>query len=128
MRRVKPSTLQTAADPDPTSAGFRDRSLRLLNSRGATVAGRRTIDGREVIEIDSADGYTTFFDPATYAPVEPWTRGTEGGTALRFRTYEKLDLEGSESLLSLEAQHPTAKVDRDRADYRAAQARLFPNG
>ncbi len=123
--RTTPST----PDPDPTSGEFRSQILALLNSQGASVAGRRTIDGRDVIEIDSADRHTTYFvDPASYAPVELRTRGTGGGTALRFRSYDKLQLEGNENLLSLEAQHPTAKVDRDPADYRAAEARLFPHG
>jgi hypothetical protein len=32
------------------------------------------------------------------------------------------------SLLDLEAQHPDAAVDRNAADYDAAQTRLFPHG
>jgi hypothetical protein len=116
-------------EPDPSSGDFRDQILALLNSGGAKVAGRSTIDGREVIEIDSADGRTTYFvDPAAYAPVELRTRGTDGGTTLRFRTYETLPLAGNGDLLSLEAQHPTANVDRDLAHYQAAETRLFPHG
>jgi hypothetical protein len=120
---------KSTPDPDPTSTAFRDEILTLLNSGGGRVAGHATIDGREVIEIDSADGHTTYYvDPASYAPVELRTRGTDGGTSLRFRTYEKLALDGNVSLLSLEDQHPTARVDRDPADYQAAQSRLFPHG
>ena len=115
--------------PDPTSAAFRDQILALLNSGGAHVVGHRTIDGQDVIEIDSADGHTTYLvDPGSYAPVELQTRGTGGGTTLRFRAYEKLELEGNGSLLSLGAQHPTARVDRDPAHYQAAMARLFSKG
>jgi hypothetical protein len=122
---AKPST----PDPDPSSGEFRDQILALLKSGGAHVAGHRTIDGQDVIEIDSADGHTTYFvDPASYAPVELRTRGTDGGTSLRFRTYETLDLAGNESLLSLEANHPTARIDRNPADYQAAEARMFPHG
>jgi hypothetical protein len=124
-RPAKPSV----PDPDPSSGDFRDQILALLNSGGAHVAGHRTVDGQDVIEIDSADGHTTYYvDPGSYAPVELRTRGTGGGTRLRFRTYETLELEGNGGLLSLGAQHPTARVDRDPADYRAAESRLFPKG
>jgi len=125
----KPTGSPSTPDPDPTSAEFRDQILALLNSGGARVAGHARIDGRDVIEIDSADGHTTYYvDPAGYAPVELRTRGTGGGTSLRFDIYEKLALDGNGSLLSLEDQHPAARVDRNPADYRAAQARLFPHG
>ena len=93
------------------------------------MVGHRTIDGQDTIEIASADGHTTYYvDPGTYKPVELRTRGTDGGTALRFRTYETLDPDASRSLLSLAAQHPGARVDRDPAHYQAAEARLFPKG
>jgi hypothetical protein len=129
MRAAKKAAAASPPDPDPSSGSFRDQILALLSSGGAQVAGHATIDGRDAIEIDSADGHTTYFvDPHTYAPVELRTRGTGGGTALRFRTYENLDLAGNSSLLSLEAQHPDARVDRDAADYRAAESRLFPHG
>ena len=73
--------------------------------------------------------HTTYFvDPQSYRPVELRTRGTDGGTALRFRTYETLALGEHRALLSLAAQHPGARIDRDTADYQAAQGRLFPNG
>ncbi|HTS73850.1 MAG TPA: hypothetical protein VMG74_09070 [Gaiellaceae bacterium] len=129
IKRPVASTASSVPDPDPTSAAFRDQILALLSSGGAQVVGHRTIDGRDVIEIDSADGHTTYFvDPGSYAPVELRTRGDGGGTTLRFPTYQKLELDGNASLLSLGAQHPTARVDRDPADYQAAMARLFPRG
>jgi hypothetical protein len=122
-------TTASAPDPDPSGAGFRDQILALLNSGGAHVAGHATIDGQDTIEIDSADGHTAYYvDPANYAPVKLTTRGDGGGTALRFRTYENLPFDANRNLLSLEAQHPTARIDHDPPDYRAAQARLFPHG
>jgi len=128
-RHIKRPVASSTPDPDPTSAAFRDQILALLSSGGARVVGHRTIDGQDVIEIDSADGHTTYFvDPGSYAPVELRTRGTGGGTTLRFPVYEKLGLDGNGGLLSLGAQHPTARVDRDPADYQAAMARLFPRG
>jgi hypothetical protein len=127
LARAKTST--SAADPDPSSGSFRDQILALLRSGGATVAGHATIDGQDTIEIDSADGHTTYFvDPTSYAPVELRTKGNGGGTALRFRTYENLPLAGNSDLVSLAAQHPTARIDRDPADYQAAETRLFPHG
>ena len=114
---------------DPTSSDFRGQILALLRSGEARVVGHRTIDGQDTIEIASADGHTTYYvDPGTYKPVELRTRGTGGGTALRFRTYETLDHGANESLLSLQAQHPGARIDRDPAHYQAAEARLFPHG
>jgi hypothetical protein len=114
---------------DPTSSDFRSQILTLLRSGEAHVVGHRTIDGQDTIEIASADGHTTYFvDPKTYRPVELDTKGKGGGTSLRFRTYETLDSGADASLLSLTAQHPDARVDRDPAHFDAADERLFPNG
>jgi hypothetical protein len=114
---------------DPTTSGFRGQILSLLRSGDARVVGHETIAGRDTIAIASADGHTTYYvEPVSYTPVELRTRGTDGGTALRFRTYETLELGANRSVLSLAAQHPGARIDRDPADYRAAEARLFPNG
>jgi hypothetical protein len=115
--------------PDPGSPAFRDQILALLNSGGAHVVGHKTIDGRDTIEIDSADGHTSYFvDPGSYEPIELDTTGTGGGVALRFHTYESLPAEGNGGLLDLETQHPKATIDRSASDYQAAQARLFPHG
>lgn len=114
---------------DPGSGDFRTQILALLRSGEARVLGHRTLAGQDTIAIASADGHTTYYvDPGTYRPVELDTRGTGGGTALRFRTYETLEAGANGDLLSLAAQHPGARVDRDPAHYRAAEARLFPKG
>jgi hypothetical protein len=119
----------SGSSADPWSPAFRDQILALLKSGGARVDGHRTIDGRDTIEISSADGHTIYYvDPDSYEPVELDTTGTDGGTALRFRTYETLPAEGNRGLLDLTAQHPSATVDRNASDWRAAQARLFPHG
>jgi hypothetical protein len=48
---------------------------------------------------------------------------------LSFRAYEELTrTAANKALLNLAAQRPTAQVNRDPADYRAAQSRLFPHG
>jgi hypothetical protein len=118
-----------ASNLDPFSATFRGQVLSLLRSGRARVAGHATVDGRDTIEIRATDGHLTYYlAPNSYTPVELTTRGTTGGTVLRFDVYQELPLEESSKLLSLTAQHPTAIVDRDVADYQAAEARLFPHG
>ena len=124
-----PPASDDSSTADPGSGDFRRQILALLRSGEARVVGHRAIDGQDTIEIASADGHMTYYvDPETYRPVELDTRGTDGGTALRFRTYETLDSDANSDLLSLEAQHPGARIDRDPAHFNAAQERLFPHG
>ena len=118
-----------SSSPDPDSPEFRNQILALLNSGGADVVGHKTIDGRDTIEIDSADGHTSYFvDPKSYDPVELDTRGNGGGVNLRFNTYETLSADDNGDLVDVTAQHPNATVDRSASDYDAAQKRLFPHG
>jgi hypothetical protein len=120
----------SSCDVDPGSAGFGDQLRRLLQSCGARLVGHATVGGRDTLEIRAQGGHTTYYvDPDSYAPVELDTTGTTGGVDLRFTTWEILPGGGANgALLSLTAQHPSAAVDRNRADYRAAEQRLFPNG
>ena len=92
--------------------------------------GHATIGGRDTLELRSRDGHITYYvDASSYAPVQLDTTGTDGGTSLRFTTYEVLPADdANEALLSLTAQHPSATVDSNQADYLAAEKRLFPNG
>jgi hypothetical protein len=129
IHHARGSSDDSGSSADPWSPAFRDQILALLNSGDAHVVGHKTIDGRDTIEIVSTDGHTSYYvDPKSYDPVELDTTGTDGGTALRFRTYETLPAEGNEGLLDLRAQHPDATVDRNASDWRAAQTRLFPHG
>ena len=121
-----------AAEPEPAQPveePFRDEIQRLLRS-GAAVDGRIRVRDREALRIVSRDGRTTYLvDAASYAPIELRTRGDGGGVTLSFRAYEELPrTAANKELLSLRAQHPTASVNRDPADYQAAQSRLFPHG
>jgi hypothetical protein len=87
------------------------------------------VDGRDTIKIQSADGHITYYvAPGSYTPVELSTRGTSGGVILRFDTYEAIPLKENGELLSITAQHPTATIDHNVADYQAAEIRLFPHG
>jgi hypothetical protein len=109
---------------------FREEAIAYLRSGNAKVSGQIRVGGRDAIRIESeVKGQTFIVDARTYTPIEFRTRGTGGGTVLRFPTYERIPLtEDSEQLLSISAQHGGAPVVRDDAAYQAAQARLFPNG
>jgi hypothetical protein len=129
VQAPRTSSRSDPADVDPFSAAFRGQILDLLRSGQAQVLGHATVDGRDTLEIQSTDGHITYYvAPDTYVPVELSTRGTSGGVVLRFEIYEDLSLNDNSALLSLTAQHPTASVDRNVADYNAAETRLFPRG
>lgn len=122
-----------AASPDCSDFGsqdYGDQILTMLRSCGAHLVGNATIAGRDTLELRSQDGHITYYvDASSYAPVRLDTTGTDGGTSLRFTKYELLPgSDANEALLSLTAQHPSATVDRNQADYVAAEKRLFPNG
>ena len=123
---------QAAAESEPAQPveePFRRQILRLLAS-DALTAGQALADGREALRIVSRDGRTTYLvDARTYDPIELRTSGNGGEVTLTFLEYEELPrTAANEALLSLAAQHPTAVVNRDPAAYRAAEARLYPNG
>jgi hypothetical protein len=123
------SSESNADDLDPFSSSFRGQILALLHSSHARVLGHAAVDGQETIKIQSADRRTTYYvAPSSYRPVELTTRGTTGGTVLRVEIYRQLPLRANSPLLSLTAQHPMAKLDRNLADYNAANRRLFPHG
>jgi hypothetical protein len=109
---------------------FRAEILALLESGRARETGRVEVGGREAIRIEAPDERQVYLvDARTYAPIEWTTSGNGGGVTLRFPVYEELSVDAeSMELLDLEAQHPGARVVRDPAAYRAAEARLFPRG
>jgi hypothetical protein len=102
----------------------------LLRSGNARETGRVTLAGRQAVRIVGNHGNaTSFVDAKTYDPIEFRTAGNGGSTSLRFVAYETLSLTGStRALLSVEAQHPNAKLSKDPAAFQAAQWRLFPRG
>jgi hypothetical protein len=128
VRASRASSSSDQSNVDPFSATFRGQILALLRSGHARVIGHATVDGQETVEIQSADRHTTYYvAPETYQPVQLTTRGTTGGVVTHFDTYEELPLKDNNGLLSLTAQHPGALIDRDVADYNAAEARRFPH-
>jgi hypothetical protein len=113
----------------PAEEPFRDEILSLLRSGGAREDGRETVDGREAVRLVAADGHTTYLvDAATYAPIRLVTVNGDATTTLSFRVYELLDAAGNEALVSLQGQHPDARVDAGPEAYQEAQSRLFPHG
>ena len=115
---------ETAEEP------FRAEILALLNSGRAQVNGHVEIDGRDAIRIESPDGRQVYLvDPVTYAPIQWISTGNGGSVTLRFPVYEELPLNAdSMEVFDLGAQHPGARIVRDPAAYRNAEARLFPHG
>jgi hypothetical protein len=115
---------------DPIEEPFRREVLELLRSGNARELGPVTLGGRPAIRIAGNDGNATYFvDAKTYDPIEFRTVGDGGSTSLRFVVYETLPLTAStRALLSVEAQHPKAKLTHDPVAYQAAQSRLFPHG
>lgn len=109
---------------------FRSDILKLLDSSQARITGHVSVDGRDAIRIESLDGKQVYLvDAATFDPIEWTTTGDSGGVTLRFPVYEKLPVSSeSMDLLSLEAQHPGAKIERGATGYVAAEKRLYPRG
>jgi hypothetical protein len=124
MRSAEPGSLYA---PDEK---FRDEALAMLRSGQARVAGHERVGRRDALEIVAQGGAQTFLvDARDYTPIELRTRGTGGGTVLRFAVYERLPVDdASRRLLSISAAHVGAPVVRSADAYRAALARLFPNG
>jgi hypothetical protein len=123
-RVVEKRAPRPEASTPAANGEFRVEVLAMLRSRRATVTpvARK---GRSVLRI--AAGRTAYLvDGRTYTPIELRTRGTSGGTVLRFVAYESLPMDAD--LLSIAAQHPGAPVVRDAAAYDATLPRLFPNG
>jgi hypothetical protein len=115
---------------EPVEEPFRAEILALLDSGRARETGHVEVGGRDAIRIESPDGTQVYLvDAVTYAPIEWTSTGDGGSVTLRFPVYEELPVNGdSLEIFDLEVQHPGAHIERDPAAYRAAEARLFPNG
>ena len=109
---------------------FRAEALEYLRGGHARVTGQVRRDGRQALRIAADRGGQVFIvDAHDYTPIEFRTRGTGGGTVLRFVTYERLPVnDETRRLLSISAQHGDAPVVRDPAAYEDAVARLFAHG
>ena len=83
----------------------------------ANLAGTVTIDGQSLYKIELGNGVTGYFDQTTYRPV--YLDNPQGdGSIVRTHVlaYEELPLTpANQSLLSLTAQHPNARVETSAA-------------
>ncbi|HEX5620822.1 MAG TPA: hypothetical protein VFX51_20545 [Solirubrobacteraceae bacterium] len=126
--------LETPAADDEMSTSpedkFRAEALQYLRGGHARVTGQVRRGGREALRIVADGGDQVFIvDAHDYTPMEFRTRGTGGGTVLRFVIYERLPVTAeTRALLSISAQHGNAPVVRDPAAYQDAVARMFPHG
>jgi hypothetical protein len=128
---VPPITPPTvAATPGAADDMFRQQAVDMLHSGNAKVERDVVFDGRKAIRITSTERKTVYIiDADTYAPIEWQTRGDGGGVTLHFDAYETLPAsDANMALLSLTAQHPSAKIDTNPAHYSEATGRLFPGG
>jgi hypothetical protein len=97
------------------------------------VIGPSTIDGRRAIRLVGGHGsgrgrVSEEYDvaPGTYAPIREVTRSIGMVVTLTYSEYRVLPATATNArLLDLAFRHPTARVDRNHADYLAAQARLI---
>lgn len=96
------------------------------------VSGTITIDGRHAIKLTGIHGNPiTEYDvaPRTYAPIRQVVRQPGNVTIVTYSEYRVLpDTPANARLLNLALRHPTARVDRNHADYLAAAKRLLNGG
>ena len=106
-----------------------------LASRHLHLVGRRRVDGRDAVELAAhttdatAPELRLYFDPRTRLPFEELDSvGTPHEEVIHLLLRKLPITPASERLLSLPAQHPTARVDRRHEDYvRAAHGlQVFP--
>lgn len=93
------------------------------------VTGSITTDGRRAIRLVGGHGAETEeYDvaPGTYAPIRQVTRTRGMVVILTYSEYRVLPATpANERLLNLAFRHPAARVDRNHADFLAAQERLI---
>ncbi|MDQ2895797.1 MAG: hypothetical protein M3Y09_09140 [Actinomycetota bacterium] len=110
------------------------RSLQAkLASGAARVDGRASVDGRAAMRIRFAGSDEVDYVAAdgSYAPIETITgtpASADGQLISVFHAFAYLPAVANANLLSLTAQHPTARIDRSLADFRAALKRQFRDG
>lgn len=118
---------------EPYMAQYVRRLRAKLASGKARVDGRANIDGHAALKVRFArsDEIDYVAADGSYYPIETIygsPSSASGKTVSVFHTFQYLPAARNGRLLSLNAQHPSAKVDKSLRDFRAAGKRLFPNG
>jgi hypothetical protein len=118
--------------PGPAPAQIVDPVAALrqqLESAVATVVGTTTINGSAAYEINFDNGSRGYFDRATYYPIRYDSPDADGIVEVRFVTYEYLPATTDNMrLLDLGAQHPSAGVDANPADWPVGAVGYRPIG
>jgi hypothetical protein len=123
---------QTSDTPQSTSALSEVQYLLNQSPSKVTINPNAVLDRKSAIELTSEDGrFSYWISPRTYQPLQSEDRqdslpdGQRGVGITRYPIVRVLTgSAASPSLLSLQAQHPGAKVDHSRTDYAAALWRL----
>lgn len=129
--RVTPA--QAARMSEPYMSRYIATLRAKLASGKASVVGRATVDGRAALKLKFArsDEIDYVAADGSYAPIK-MIRGSGSSKDVQlinlYHTFEYLPAAGNAGLLSLTAQHPSAKVNTSRCDFLAALSRLYPNG
>jgi hypothetical protein len=98
-----------------------------LQEHKLKLNGTMTIDGRDAIALSTADGSAKYYvEPGTYYPIRTMLQNPGGGLlTTTFSQYQVLpDTAANQTLLSLTARHPGARIDTSHADYVAAETQL----
>jgi hypothetical protein len=100
-----------------------------LRAHKLKVDGITNVDGREAIKLISRTGsvgYEYDVAPGSYDPIRQVSRFRGTTITTTYSEYRVLPATtANQRLLNLAALHPGARVDRNPAGYRAAQARLL---
>jgi hypothetical protein len=123
---------QTADTPQSTSALSEVRYLLNQSPARVKITSSTVLNGKPAIKLTFDGGrFSYWISPRTYQPLQSEDRqdslpdGQHGVGITRYPIVRVLTgSAASPSLLSLQAQHPGAKVDHSRTDYAAALWRL----
>jgi hypothetical protein len=132
-----PETAPALGTPMPATDGdpLAEQMAHFLRSGDAHAVSRSSADGRAVIRFaytnplpeGGAVKWSYVVDADSYRPLRLTATSPDGSRVeTDFDAYQALEpTETTKALLSLNAQHPDATVDRTEAGYMAAQARLY---
>jgi hypothetical protein len=123
---------QTADTPQSTSALSEVQYLLNQSPSKVKIKPNAVLDGKSAIELTFDGGrFSYWISPRTYQPLQSEDRQDslpDGHSGVGIDRYPIVRVltgsAASPSLLSLQVQHPGAKVDHSRADYAAARRRL----
>lgn len=102
----------------------------LLKEHKLRIDGTTNVNGREAIKlINGHQGFQYDVAPRTYEPMRAISGDRETAFTVTSSEYRVLPATpANQQLLSLAAQHPSARIDGNPDDYQAIQAKLTGNG